>query len=424
MSTVLAVVHHEVFGGPHNQILRLNHALEERGWETIALLPDSPGNASGRLRDTGIRVIQTPLHRPRKSLHPRRHLDLLIGFAPEINNIRRIIREQKVDLVQVFGPIYPHGAVAAHLEGVPVVWQLLGTFAPLPIRITCMPAVLYLADVVMTTGEAIARAHPGAARLKSRLVPFYPPVDTQDFRPDPVRRAWARKELGVAPNALLAGTVGNFNQVKGHDLLVQAAAQVREKIPNSFFRILGAASATQARYYDKHVKSLAGQLDLLQERRLQFVEPGSRVAEFLPAFDLFVLTSRSEGVPTSVLEAMACGLPVVTTDVGAVREVVQEGKTGRVVAARNSRAVAQAIIELLNDSAARQSMGNAARSSAIQRFDTRVCVATHLAAYELACRRCRHHRPERAEDPYTGDKDTAKCRLETGSPSTAKHQDS
>lgn len=178
---------------------------------------------------------------------------------------------------------------------------------------------------------------------------------------------------------------------------MQAAALVRQKVPSSFFRILGAATATQARYYDEHVRSLAGRLGLLRGNRLRFVEPGSRVAEFLPAFDLFVLTSRSEGVPTSILEAMACSVPVATTDVGAVREVVQEGRTGHVVASRNSRAVAQAIIELLNDPATRQGMGTDARSTAIERFDTNACAATHLAAYELACRRKnRKHHPDPA----------------------------
>ena len=390
MKVLLAVVHHEVFGGPHNQILRLQNSLAERGWETVAVLPDTRGNAAERLRAAGIRVIQTPLHRPRKTLHPGRHVELVFGFLPEIANLRRIIREQHADLVQVFGPIYPHGAIAAHLERVPVVWQLLGTFAPLPVRTAFMPAVLYLSDVVMATGQAIARAHPGVAGLKSRLVPFYPPVDTQEFRPDPLRRAQARQELAVPPDALLVGTVGNFNWVKGHDLLVQAAAVVRQRFPNAFFRILGAATATQARYYDEHVKSLARRLGLLRENRLQFVEPGNRVAEFLPAFDLFVLTSRAEGVPTSVLEAMACGLPVVTTDVGAVREVVEDGRTGRVVAARNSPAVAGAIIELLNDPARRQAMGAAARSAAVERYDTSACAAIHLTAYELACRRKGH----------------------------------
>lgn len=391
MSVVLAIVHHQVFGGPHNQVLRLRHALAERGWETIAVLPDFPGNAAERLRAGGVKVIQMPLHKPRKSLNPLRHLELLFGFVPEVANLRRIIREQRADLVQVFGPIYPHGAIAAHLEHVPVVWQLLGTFAPLPIRTAFMPAVLYLSDIVMTTGQAIARAHPGASSLGKRLVPFYPPVDTEEFRPDPVRRARAREELGIPPDALLVGTVGNLNWVKGHDLLVRAAALVRQRIPNTFFRILGATTSTQVRYYEEHVRSLAGRLGLLREERLQFVEPGSRVAEFLPAFDLFVLTSRAEGVPTSVLEAMACGLPVVSTDVGAVREVVEEGTTGRVVASRDSHAVAAPIIELLSKPNLRQAMGSAARKIAVERYDISACAETHLAAYKLAC----HHRSHR-----------------------------
>lgn len=292
MKTVLAVLHHPVFGGPHNQLVRLGKPLAARGWTTIAVLPEEQGNAAERLRAGGIKVVRTPLHRPRKSLHPGPHLALMSGLFREIASLRGIIREQRADLVQVFGPLYPHGALAAHLEGVPLVWQLLGTFAPYPIRLAMMPAVLYLSDVVMTTGLSIAWQHPGVRRLKERWVPFYPPVDTEEFRPDPSRRALAREELGIPPEGILVGTVGNFNRIKGHDFFVHAASYVQERFPKAFFRILGAHTPTQASYYDVKVRRVAERLGLLRNDRLRFVEPGDRVAELLPAFDLFVMTLR------------------------------------------------------------------------------------------------------------------------------------
>ncbi|MBZ5515067.1 MAG: WecB/TagA/CpsF family glycosyltransferase, partial [Acidobacteriia bacterium] len=270
------------------------------------------------------------------------------------------------------------------LERVPVVWQLLSTFAPLPVRLVLMPAVVYLSDVVMTTGLAIARAHPGATRLGHRWMPFYPPVDTSEFRPDQTRRALARQELGVPPEGLLVGTVGNFNWQKGHEFFVEAAAHAQQRSRNVFFRLLGASTPTQASYYEEKVKKLAARLGLLSKGVLQFVEPGNRVAALLPAFDIFMLTSRAEGVPTSILEAMACGLPVIATDVGAVREVVDEGSTGRVVPPRNSKALAAAILDLLQSPSTRSEMGAVARAKAVERYDTRVCAETHLAAYELA----------------------------------------
>ena len=387
MKTVLAVLHHPVFGGPHNQLVRLSKPLAARGWTTIAVLPEEQGNAAERLRSAGIKVVRTPLHRPRKCLNPGPHLALMSGLFREIAGLRGIIREQRADLVQVFGPLYPHGALAAHLEGVPLVWQLLGTFAPYPIRLAMMPAILGLSDVVMTTGLSIARQHPGVRKLKHRWVPFYPPVDTEEFRPDPSRRALAREELGIPAEGILVGTVGNFNRVKGHDFFVHAASYVQARFPMAFFRILGAHTPTQASYYDAKVRRVAERLGLLRSDRMRFVEPGGRVAELLPAFDLFVMTSRAEGVPTSIVEAMACGIPVVAADVGAVREVVKHGVTGIVVPGRDARAAAGAIADLVVDPSRRLAMGAAGRMQAMKHFHTSICVETHLTAYQLACRR-------------------------------------
>ena len=398
MSVALAVLHHPVFGGPHNQLLRLAAPLSARGWETVVVLPDAPGNAAERLRAAGLRVLQIPLHRPRKTLHLRPHADWILGFLPEIRALRRIIREQRADVVQVAGPMYPQGAIAARLEGVPVVWQLLSSFTPFPLRCLAMPLVLSLSDAVMTTGTRTARAHPGAVHLGNRLIPFFPPVDTQEFRPDPVRRVMARQELGVSEDTLLVGTVGNCNWQKGHDLLVRAAPALKPRFPRVAFRILGSVTPTQASYYDAHVKQLAARLGLLQDGFLKFVEPGPRVAELLPAFDLFVMPSRAEGIPTSILEAMSCALPVIATDVGGVREVVEEGVTGRLVGPGASPALAAAILDLLQNPSLRAQMGATARQRAVERYDTGICVEKHLAAYELARLRRQENSGQRASE--------------------------
>lgn len=384
MKVLLAILHHSVFGGPHNQLLRLAAPLASRGWETVVILPKDEGNAADRLRGAGIRVIQAPLHRPRKTIHLKPNTDWVLGFLPEIQSLRRIIREERADVVQVAGPMYLQGAIASNLEKVPVVWQLLGLFTPYLLRCLSMPFVLSLSEVVMTTGRAVARAHPGALSLGRGLVPFYPPVDTHEFRPDAARRKVAREELRVPSDALVVGTVGNFIRQKGHDLLVQSAELVQRKQPHAVFRILGTPIPSHTTYYNEHVKEQAARLGLLWDDNFMFVEPGDRVCELLPAFDIFVMPSRIEGIPTSVLEAMACGLPVIATDVGAVREVIDDGSTGRVVEPEDCAAIADAIIELLENQSARTQMGARARRRAVERYDLTICADTHQMAYDLA----------------------------------------
>lgn len=386
----LVVVHYPIFGGPHNQALRLAEPLHRRGWNTLVVIPDEPGNAAERLREGDLPVLQMPFHRVRAIPDPRLQARTALSFPGEVDRIRRTIREHNVDVVLIGGLINPHAAVAARREGVPVVWQLLDTRPPMPLRRAIMPLVTRLADAVMSTGIEVARVHPGAQAFGDRLLPYYPPVDTRAFSPDPARRASARAELGVPEGACLIGTVANLNPQKGHEYLIRAAALVHRTGPDLAVRILGAHTPTQSAYGDA-VRAEAAALGLLENGRLSFVDPGSRVAELLPAFDLFLLTSvpRSEGVPTVILEAMACGLPVVATDVGAVREVVEDGVTGFVVPPLDTEAIARATRRLLDDPALRTRMGEVARRRAVERYDVEVCAATHVRAFETAIA---HHR--------------------------------
>lgn len=381
---ILFVIHTPTFGGPHNQALRLHHALLKRGWEQIILTTTEPGNGAERLRAAGIKVLQIPLHRMRASLNPRIQFAFFARLLPEIASIRRVIRELNIDLVQIAGVQNFHGAFAARREQIPVVWQLLGTYAPSFLRRILCPMVTQLANVVMVTGNATLLGHPGIERLKDRVITFFPPVDTQEFRPDQSRRLAARVEMEVPQDALLIGTVGNFNRPKRHDILVQAAYLLLPHFSNLYVRILGSPTLSHADYYERNVKALAKRLGLLEKKRLMFINPGARVADLLPAFDVFVLTSMAEGIPTVILEAMACGLPVVATDVGSVTEVVKDGQTGFVVPPSRPDKVAEAVNRLLSLPELRLKMGKEARRLAEQLYDTERCADVHARAYEMA----------------------------------------
>lgn len=109
----------------------------------------------------------------------------------------------------------------------------------------------------------------------------------------------------------------------------------------------------------------------------------------MPALDVFVLTSvrRSEGIPTVVVEAMACGLPIVTTRVGGVAEVVDDGVTGVIVPAGDDVAIVEAVGRLLRKGGLRQEMGQLGRTRCESDFGLKGCADAHLDAYRRAMRR-------------------------------------
>jgi glycosyltransferase involved in cell wall biosynthesis len=366
-------------------MLRLRAPLERRGFETLAIGPHEPGNAVERLRAGGIDVTITELHRLRATPDPRVQARFLASLAPEIAYLRRFIRERGIDLVQAHGPTNPHVAIAAHLEGRAVVWHIYDTVAPMWLRRLTMPLVVRLADVITTVGEELARVHPGAVGLGERTISLLPPVDTAAFAQSPERRAAARERLGAREGDVVIGTVGNRNPSKGHGHLLRAAAVVRRRHPAAVVRIVGAPSPVHATH-EAQLRELGRELGLNGARALRWIDPGDRVADHVAGFDLFAMTSvpNSEGIPTVILEAMAAGLPIVATDVGAVREVVHDGENGFVVAPLDDAAIATAIERLVADPALRARLGAAGRELTERRCALDPLADEHARAFALA----------------------------------------
>ena len=383
MSRLLFPIHYPVFGGPHNQAVRLAGPLAERGWHTTVVLPDEPGNAGERLRAAGVEVVTMPLHRIRATTDPGTHLEFAAGYRAEVRALRRLIRAEGIDLVQVAGLMNPHTAAAARAEGVPLVWQLVDGRSPAALRRALMPLVARQADALMFTGHAIARLHTDGILPGQPSFVFYPPVDTARFSPRPELRAEVRAELGIGAEVAVVGLVANLNPQKGIEDFVAAAAALRRSGPDCHFLVVGAGYSTH-QDYRRRIDELVNEYGLAKQ--ITFAGARDDVERLYQAMDVAMLTSvrRSEGAPTTVLEAMACGLPVVATAVGSVRELVADGRTGLVVPPGRPDRLAGAVLRLLRDGAELAAMGAAGRARVERRFSLETCIDTHLRAYEAA----------------------------------------
>src|SRR5215470_1819328 len=385
MRRFLSVIHYPVYGGPHNAALLLAGPLRERGWETVVLLPDEPGNAAERLRAAGVETRTVPLGRIRASRSLEPHLRLARNYRNDVHRIESVLADEGADLVLIGGLHNFQAAFAARRSGQAVVWQLLDTNSPVAFRRLAMRAVTRYADAIMSTGHEVARVHPGALAFGDRLVPYLMPVDVSEFAPDSERASAARTELGLGSSDLVVGTVNNLNPMKGHLTFIRAAALLRRRLPTVRFVLLGATYEYRSDYTQMLLDE-AESLGLEVGNDLLIVDPGSRVSQLAPALDLFWLTSepRSEGTPTTVEEAMALGIPVVAADVGGVRELVDDGETGYLVSPRDPEALAAATEPLLDDPERRRRMGEAARVRAVADFNLDRCADLHLIAFERA----------------------------------------
>jgi glycosyltransferase involved in cell wall biosynthesis len=203
-------------------------------------------------------------------------------------------------------------------------------------------------------------------------------IPTDEYAPDANRRRRWRQRHGLEPEAIVLTHVGRFAPPKNHALLIEAFAQVRTHTP-LYLLLVGGGELEDA------VRQQVVELGLQQ--RVRFLGVRADVPAILNASDLFVLSSRWEGNPLSVMEAMAAGLPVVSTAVGGVPDLVREGETGLLVPSGDAAALARALQALVDDPARREAMGAAARQHAIAHFDIRHTVRGYEQLYESLLRR-------------------------------------
>ena len=173
----------------------------------------------------------------------------------------------------------------------------------------------------------------------------------------------------------MIGIVARLSEEKRHEDLLFAMPSILEQFPRLQLRIVGSGPLEAA------LQDLTSRLNIT--RAVKFAGHSEKVFEELQRMDLFVLPSRSEGVPISIIEAMVMGLPVVATRVGGIPEAVIEGTTGILVTPRQPAQLAVAIIDLLADPAKRNAMGKAGRERALTEFHPEQFTRKHEQLYRM-----------------------------------------
>jgi glycosyltransferase involved in cell wall biosynthesis len=299
-------------------------------------------------------------------------------FDPRIvGDLVRLARARRARILHVHGyAAADFGRVAARLLGARLV--LHEHFAD-----PRMPAYQGLADRLLRgmTDRAIAvsastrdflvrQRHVPAERV--RLIWNGAPLD--EFAPvAPAAAAALRQELGLPASAPVVGIVGRVNAQKGHRYLVDASAQVIAAVPEVRFLVVGDGDLLEA------TRSQAARLGVAG--RFVFAGHRSDIPAVLGALDVFCIASVYEGTPLALFEAMAAGKAVVSTAVDGCREVLEDGKSGRLVPPEDPGALAAALVEVLADGARRARLAEGARKASV-RYDIRECVRQMEALYD------------------------------------------
>ncbi len=349
-------------GGQERVALDLAIGQRARGHTVTALslAPPPDGAMVDEFRDHGIAVGRVA---KRGGLDPT--------LVPRL---AKALRELRADVVHTHNPLpLIYGAPAARLIGAAAIHTKHGINPGSRGHRLLRRAAARLTHAfvaVSDTTAAQARAQHDAP--EDRLHTIANGIRLDRYRPDAEARAAARVELGLG-DAWVVGTVGRLDPYKHQALLVRAIAPLL----SSRVRLVIVGEGPSRADVEAEVARLA------EPRWVVMTGRRMDVPRLMPAFDVFALSSKSEGLPLVVPEAMAAGLPIVTTAVGGLPGVVDDGQTGMLVPV-DELALRAALERLADDHAHARAMGARAREVALDRFSSDRMVDAYLELYARA----------------------------------------
>jgi glycosyltransferase involved in cell wall biosynthesis len=291
----------------------------------------------------------------------------------------KIIRQKGTDILHLHGyGATTFGRIVAGMRGIPVVLHEHANLTDTPWFQKVADAILEPeTDIALAVSESTAEFVVRARQLppdKVKVVYLGVPLDEFSRGRSAAEIADARAELGAGPGDLVIGTVTRLHDSKGNSFLVDAARVVLDQRPNARFVLVGEGPLRS------ELEAQAARLGLGD--RFLFAGFARDVARVVSAFDLSVFPSLWEGTPLTVFEALAMGRAIVATDADGLRDVLTHDRDARIVPRRDSRALAEAIVGLMDDPAERARLGAAARITANQ-YDIALFVSKMERLYQL-----------------------------------------
>jgi glycosyltransferase involved in cell wall biosynthesis len=360
--------------GADTSLLYLLRGLDRSRFEPYVILAndlDYSGLLSKELASSEIRVVSLPIAvARRKYLSPTGLPIFLNRMRASAQLLGRIITQEAIDVLHTNTQAFWPGALAAHHARRPHIWHvreslenpkhlvmLMQRFAP-----SCSQRVVGVSQAVLENLLVTAKA-----RAKGMVI--YNGVEPETWMGAEASggRERVRRELGIGPDDVAVGMVARISTMKAPDLCVQAVARLQSRFPHLQCFIAGGPVPGQTEALDEVERLVANAPDpsrihLLGERR--------DAPDLMAAMDILAAPSRyGEGASLTIIQGMFAARPVVASDAGGNRELVEAERTGYIIPTGDVGALADGLGRLLADAQLRAQMGEAGQQRALQRFN-------------------------------------------------------
>jgi len=366
---VLHINTERTWRGGEQQTVYLAGGLKQRGYETaLVCQPSSP--LAARARQENVDVIELAMRGE--------------GDLAAVCRLARIIRERTFDIVHMH-------TSHAHTLGCLASW-LARRGARIVTRRVAFPTRRHLASKMkyrhgvhkyIAVSAAIRQVMIDDGIDPERIAVVHSGIDVSRFN-QPEDAVALRAELNIEPDRPVLGNIGRLETVKGQAVLVEAMPAVLKAFPQAVLVLVGSGESREA------IERKCRELSI--ESSVVFAGFRDDIPRLLRLFDLFIMPSLAEGLGTSVLDAMAAGVPVIASDVGGIPEIVESEKNGLLVPPRNPSALAKAIIRLLKNRPEAAKFAAAARDTVRHKFTAETMVEGNIRVYEKVLETLREER--------------------------------
>jgi len=382
-------------GGSERSLVELLRALRplHPGWSFDVVLPRE-GPLSAQVRDAGASTVLLPMPaaltrfgesgRAGRTSGLPRAVAAAAGYA---RSLRGLLHDLGTDVIHSNGLKHHVLAAWAHDRSTPLVWHIHEYVTSRPLTRSLLRRSAGRAAVAVANSASVARDLRAATGPDLRVETIYNGIDLREFTPssNPVDRAdldalagWPSAPAGT----VRIGLVATFGRWKGHDVFLRAIAQLDPALPIRAYIVGGAVYDTAGSQYSlEELRRMTKEAGL--EHRMAFTGFVPRTAPILRALDVVVHAStQPEPFGLAIAEAMACGCAVVVSDAGGAAEIVDAGTNALTHPPGDAAALAQALTTLCADPSRRARLGEAARQSALVKFDAATFAAKFAKVYE------------------------------------------
>lgn len=359
MHKILYVSHTSEIAGAEMSLLYILKDIDRKKFIPVTVLTEN-GPLAERLRNMGIKIYMTPLVNIKK----KEPISAFFYFKTVLR-LARIIKSEKVSLIHCnMYTSNQYATLAGFFTGVPLLCHIRNIIG----RTCYYNNLLFLTKILIANSKATEQSYRKYLKDAQKSKVIYNSVLLNENN-SAVSSSVFRQKYGIAKNAFLIGYIGQIQEVKGIHFLIEAVSCIAKSYPCIRLFVAGDDTLSKQSEYFPCLKKMCTTLNLNH-----IVIWGGFVNDtsaLYSAIDVLVLPSTYEPFGRVLIEAMAAGKPVISTRVGGIPEVVEDGITGLLVPPEDPKALAKAIAELIDNPALARRFGEKGRERVEKYFNAK-----------------------------------------------------